>query len=267
MSRRIDIMYYIYKIENLVNHKKYIGLTNCLARRRIRHFTDLRCHRHDNSFLQKEFDIYGEENFSFEKLFEGEISSEEISEKEKEYIKEYDSYRNGYNQNEGGNFGPSNGGSHLTQSDIFNICAALEFCSRPGQILSDIFNISKTTVSRIKHKENHSQYIQEYEQLPLEERKHIYKIFCDATNFYEKKINTTIIPNKRKLTKEQVFMVLYNFEHNIIPRTRMAYIVGVKSTYTLDCIKNGISYKDYVYEYNQLSDVEKEKIVSLFSNK
>ena len=33
-------MYYIYKIENLQNHKKYIGLTNNLQRRRNRHFTD-----------------------------------------------------------------------------------------------------------------------------------------------------------------------------------------------------------------------------------
>jgi group I intron endonuclease len=148
-------LYYIYKIENLVNHKKYIGLTNNLARRRNRHFTDLRCNRHDNSFLQKEVNIFGLENFSFEEIFSGDISSEEISEKEKYYIKFYDSYYNGYNQNEGGNFGPSNGGSHLTKSDIFSICAALEFCSRPGAVLANIFNITTTTVSRIKKKENH----------------------------------------------------------------------------------------------------------------
>jgi hypothetical protein len=48
---RSDIMYYIYKIENLINHKIYIGLTNNIIRRRNRHFTDLRCNRHDNSFL------------------------------------------------------------------------------------------------------------------------------------------------------------------------------------------------------------------------
>ena len=125
-------MYYIYKIENLINHKKYIGLTNNVQRRRARHFTDLRCKRHDNSFLQKEFIKYGQDNFSFEVVYQGDITCEEIGEKEKEYIKYYDSYLNGYNQNEGGNFGPSNGGSHLTKSDIFNILSALEFMSRPG---------------------------------------------------------------------------------------------------------------------------------------
>ena len=58
-------MYYIYKIENLVNHKKYIGLTNNIARRKCRHFGDLKRGVHDNQFLQKEYNIYGLENFSF----------------------------------------------------------------------------------------------------------------------------------------------------------------------------------------------------------
>ena len=260
-------MYYIYKIENLQNHKIYIGLTNNIARRRARHFTDLRCNRHDNSFLQKEFNIYGEENFIFSIEFEGDITFEEIGEKEKEYIKKYDSYRNGYNQNEGGNFGPSNGGSHLTQSDIFNICAALEFCSRPGGVLSKMYEVSLTTISRIKNKVNHNQFIKEYESLSLEERKHIYQIFCQSSNFYETKVKQTIIQSKRQLTKEQVFMILYNFEYHLLPQKQMAKLVNIKSTYTLDCIKKGLTYKDYSLEYNKLNNDEKQKIVSLFSNK
>lgn len=260
-------MYYIYKIENLQNHKIYIGLTNNIARRRARHFTDLRCNRHDNGFLQKEFNIYGEKNFSFSIEFEGDVTYEEIGEKEKEYIKKYDSYKNGYNQNEGGNFGPSNGGSHLTQSDIFNICAALEFCSRPGGVLSKMYEVSLTTISRIKNKVNHSQVIEQYESLSLEERKHIYQIFCQSSNFYETKVKQTIIQSKRQLTKEQVFMILYNFEYHLLTRKQMAKMVKVKSTYTLDCIKKGLTYKDYSLEYNKLNNEEKQKIVSLFSNK
>ena len=80
-------MYYIYKIENLINHKVYIGLTNNIVRRRNRHFTDLRCNRHDNSFLQKEVNIFGLDNFSFEKIFESDITPDEIGEKETYYIK------------------------------------------------------------------------------------------------------------------------------------------------------------------------------------
>ena len=114
-------MYYIYKIENLVNHKKYIGLTNNIARRKCRHFGDLKRGVHDNQFLQKEYNIYGLENFSFTIEYQGDCPEYEIGEKEKEFIKKYDSYKNGYNQNEGGNFGASNGGTQLTQTDIFNI--------------------------------------------------------------------------------------------------------------------------------------------------
>lgn len=259
-------MYYIYKIENLQNHKIYIGLTDNIARRRSRHFTDLRCNRHDNHFLQKEFNIYGEENFSFNIEFEGDVTPKVIGEKEREYIKKYDSYKNGYNQNEGGNFGPSNGGSQLIQSDIFNICAALEFCSRPGGVLSRMFDVSVTTISRIKHKVNHVQDIEKYEKMPLEQRKQIYKIFCESSGFYETKVKQTIIQSKRQLSKEQVFMILYNFENKLVTQKEMAKIVNVKSTYSLDCIKKGLTYKDYSLEYNKLNDEEKQKIVSLFSN-
>lgn len=259
-------MYYIYKIQNQINHRKYIGLTNNIKRRRARHFTDLKCNRHDNLFLQKEYNIYGAENFTFETIFEGEITYQEISEKEKQYIKIYDSYKNGYNQNEGGNFGPSNGGSHLTQSDIFNICSALEFCSRPGGVLSKMYQVSLTTISRIKHKENHVEDIEQYQNLPLQEREKIYKIFCESSNFYETKVNQTIIKNKRQLSKQQVFLILANFEYKILTRKDMARRVNIKSAYTLDCIKKGLTYKDYSLEYYKLNDQEKQKFVSLLSN-
>lgn len=260
-------MYYIYKIENLTNHKKYIGLTNNIARRRSRHFTDLKCNRHDNNFLQKEYNIYGKENFSFEIIFEGDINYKEISEKEKYYIKFYDSYKNGYNQNEGGDFGPSNGGSHLTESDILNILSALEFMSRPGQILSDIFGVSKTTISRIKHGENHVQYKEKYDKMSLEERKQIYNIFCESYNFYEKKVNTTILKSIRTLTKENVFLLLANEENDrIIPLKRLCKKIGIKNDNTAYTIFRGESYKDYTLEYSKLTNDDKQKIVSLLRN-
>lgn len=256
-------MYYIYKIENLANHKIYIGLTNNVARRRARHFTDLRCKRHDNSFLQKEFNIYGQENFSFTVEFEGDVSPEEIGLKEREYIKKYDSYKNGYNQNEGGNFGPSNGGTKLTQSDIFNILAALEFMSRPGQILADMYDVSRTTISRIKKGINHNQYKEEYESLPLEERQNIYKIFCESSNFYETKVHTTIIQSKRKLTQQQVFLLLYNEEKGrpvSFAELERRFQVTSNTLYT---ILNKQSYKDFILDYSKLTDIQKQELASL----
>ena len=49
--------YWFYKIENKINSKKYIGLTSNIARRQLRHFTDLLTQRHHNSFLQKEYNL------------------------------------------------------------------------------------------------------------------------------------------------------------------------------------------------------------------
>lgn len=258
-------MYYIYKIENLVNHKKYIGLTNNIERRKARHFTDLRCNRHDNQFLQKEVNIYGLNNFDFSIIFSGDVSIEEIGDKEKYYIAYYDSYHNGYNQNEGGNFGPSNGGSQLLKSDIFNILAALEFMThnRPGQVLSNLFGVSKTTISRIKHGVNHCQYIEEYNNMSLEDRKAIFDIFENSYHVRELYANSSKIAGKRKLSEEQVYAILYNDEKHLIPKKHLAKKFGIKSTYTLDCIIKGTSYQDYNFKYKELTDIQKEKLVSL----
>lgn len=256
-------MYYIYKIENLVNHKKYIGLTNNIARRRSRHFTDLKYQHHSNSFLQKEYNIYGKDKFFFNIEFEGNITAQEIGEKEKEYIKYYDSYKNGYNQNEGGNFGPSNGGTQLTQSDIYNILAALEFMSRPGQILADIYEVSRTTISRIKRGINHCQYKEEYEQFSKKEREDIYKIFCESANLYDKKVHTTILQGKRKLTQEQVFLILLNEELNrpkSLSYLEKKFNVTNNTFYT---ILNGQSYKDFALDYLKLDQEQKKKLASL----
>ena len=94
----------------------------------------------------------------------------------------------------------------------------------------------------------------------------IYKIFCDSTNFLEKKACSTIIKSKRKLTEEQVLMILVNFEYKIIPIAEMAKRVGVASTYTLFCIKEGKSYQDYAIKYNKLTEEQKDKLASLLRN-
>lgn len=195
------------------------------------------------------------------------ISPEEIGEKEKFYIKYFDSYLNGYNQNEGGNFGPSNGGSHLTKSDLFNIMAALEFMSRPGQALADMYEVTRTTISRIKKGENHCEIRREYEALSLEERKHIYQIFCESSDFYKTKVNSTIIQTKRKLTEEQVHLVFLNEELKR-PITISALMVklGVESSNTIYTILKGESYKDFALTYQDLNNEQKNRLAQLLRN-
>lgn len=260
-------MYYIYKIENLINHKKYIGLTNNIVRRKSRHFTDLKYNHHDNGFLQKEYNIFGKDNFSFEIIFSGDVDYEIISDLEKYYIKKYDSYLNGYNQNEGGNFGPSNGGSHLIKSDILTILAVTEFQKRSGETLAKIFNTTRTTIGRIKKGVNHCEIYEEYHKMPLKERQELYNLVEKELDIESKIYNSNKLKAKRKLTKQQVFEVLVNDEFKIIPRTHMAKRIGVASTYTIDCICQNKTYKELNLEYQNWTDAQKQQVATLLREK
>lgn len=136
--------------------------------------------------------------------------------------------------------------------------------SRPGQVLADIYGISRTTISRIKKGENHCQYKEEYENLPLEERQAIYKIFCDSFNFYERKVNSTIIQSKRHLTEQQVHLILLNEElKRPITWKKLMKRFDIKSNNTFYCILKGQSYKDFILSYNQLNQDQKDNLASL----
>lgn len=86
----------IYKIENKINHKKYIGSTKkTLEQRYKRHLRTLRAGNHNPKF-QEDFDKYGEDAFTVSVL--ANLKSEhELIEKEKYYIKKYNSIEDGYN--------------------------------------------------------------------------------------------------------------------------------------------------------------------------
>ena len=56
---------YIYKILNNVNGKFYIGSTNNFNNRKITHLTKLNKGKHENKYLQRAWNKYGEDNFEF----------------------------------------------------------------------------------------------------------------------------------------------------------------------------------------------------------
>lgn len=59
----------IYKIENKVNGKFYIGSTqNSLKKRKGEHLSELRGNYHGNRYLLNSWNKYGEENFEFETI-------------------------------------------------------------------------------------------------------------------------------------------------------------------------------------------------------
>jgi group I intron endonuclease len=110
-------MYKIYLITNLVNHKKYIGLTkNSIAERMAKHIQAAKSE--EGFLLHRAIRKYGKENFTIE-LVEDNLTLEDAYEKEKFYIQKHNTYfKNelGYNMTLGGenaiqNQGENNGRS------------------------------------------------------------------------------------------------------------------------------------------------------------
>lgn len=91
-------IYYYYEIVNLINNKKYIGITTNIQNRWTTHFRELKKNCHHSTKLQNAFNKYGEKNFQFniiiEKSFEKNIEAYlyEIG-----LINKNNSKNNGYN--------------------------------------------------------------------------------------------------------------------------------------------------------------------------
>lgn len=94
-------MSYIYKIENKINHKLYIGKTNnTILERFKRHCQDSVKERNKNRPLYNAMNKYGILNFSIEQIEE--CSPEQASNREKYWIEHYNSFKYGYNATKGG---------------------------------------------------------------------------------------------------------------------------------------------------------------------
>lgn len=100
----------IYKIENTVNGKCYIGQSEDIGRRIQTHFRALRSGAHYNKHLQSAWDKYGEDAFDVQVVTE--CDPRDLDETEIRYIREYNAFANGYNMGVGGN---SNRGWHHTE--------------------------------------------------------------------------------------------------------------------------------------------------------
>ena len=138
----------IYKIENLINGKVYIGQSVDIKGRWNEH--KLVNSRASKDALKRQkyplylaFEKYGLDNFSFEVIEE--CSVEELNEKEQFYIKKYNSYidfpnSNGYNLTLGGD-----GTRKVTEEQILNILKLWDEGKTTGEIM-DTLQIEKHAI-------------------------------------------------------------------------------------------------------------------------
>lgn len=97
-----DKMCGIYCIENLKNHKKYIGQSVDIKKRWRNHRYKLNGNKHPNQHLQNSWNYYGKDNFKFYVLELCDIDC--LDDKETYYINLFSSNDNnfGYNDTSGG---------------------------------------------------------------------------------------------------------------------------------------------------------------------
>lgn len=85
----------IYKIQNILNDKVYIGSSIHIMNRWSRHRSDLEKNRSTSNKLQLSYNKNGKDNFKFSIIEE--CSIDELLEREQFYIDLFDSYNKGYN--------------------------------------------------------------------------------------------------------------------------------------------------------------------------
>ena len=95
----MEILSGIYAIINKVNNKIYIGSSKNIYNRKAQHYSELRGNYHENKFLQRSWNKYGENNFEF-RVIEIVENIDKLLEVEQKYIdKYYDGGKNCYNMN------------------------------------------------------------------------------------------------------------------------------------------------------------------------
>lgn len=108
----------VYKIENIINNKVYIGVTReergfkgrynrkgkGIERVYNYHLSCKKNYEYYNENLLNDIEYYGFDSFEVTEIFDVAFSMEELRIKEKNWVTIYDSYNNGYNNDEGGKY-------------------------------------------------------------------------------------------------------------------------------------------------------------------
>ena len=157
----------IYKIENLIDHKVYIGQSVCIERRWGEH-----CRGSKKSIISSAIQKYGKENFSFTILEECKV--EELNNREEYYIRQFNSVvPNGYNIMEWHNGSQI---QYVLDKEILN--EIVSKIKNPNILFSEIaeeYNVCIRTITRINQGQTYHQDNIDY---PIRKRIVLEDAFC-----------------------------------------------------------------------------------------
>lgn len=162
----------IYKIENQINHKIYIGQSvNILERWRSHRssYKDISDKNYD-SHLYRSMRKYGIENFEFSIIEE--CLPSELNDKERYWISYYDSFFNGYNLTLGGDGGAA--GKAVNKEQIKGIIDDLVNTSLVQKDIATKWQISEEMVQGI----NTGRYWKHDREYPIRKQKKREKCYC-----------------------------------------------------------------------------------------
>lgn len=162
----------IYKIENLLNHKIYIGQSIRIERRWTEH-----CNKNKKTVISQAIQKYGKQNFAFQVIEE--CKPEQLNELEEYYIKKYNSIvPNGYNVVDI-NDGESSSYAFLTKENVLSIIQDI----KNNISFFDIAEKYDISIRSVYYINNGATHYQSNEKYPLKElqdftKKHHYCIDC-----------------------------------------------------------------------------------------
>ena len=198
----------IYKIENLINHKIYIGQSKHPEKRFQEH-----CHKKEKycSLINTAINKYGENNFSFEVLG----WYENYNEKEKEYIAKYRCITPyGYNIAKGGEEPPIGSNTKITKAVAEKVQQELLDWSIPRRQIVKKYHLTEDIVRHIN----------------------------DGNSWRKEELNYPLRPAEKELNKERVKKVISLLQTTNLTHTEIGKIVGWNRS-AVTMINNGKNHR------------------------
>lgn len=212
----------IYKYENKINHKCYIGQSIDIERRQYGHKSAAYNEKASdyNSQFHQAIRKYGFDNFDFEIiaiLSSEEYSKEVLDQLEKFFIKYYNSYENGYNATSGGDDNPyraqtgsKNGRALLNEEDVKYIRECYNAHIPFKQVYEEYKNkISKRGLQKVWWFDTWKNIFPEYH---TEENKYWHSHNAKANS------SEVAAKNKRCFTNDEVKQMRKDYDNGLSPK-------------------------------------------------